>query len=444
MAIHPGGPQTSVISNNGRRDTALYWSVCGVGINGENGGRSAKVIDFLHARRRLINEHGTAARGPRSPLLDPIRKTLGAPDIQPLFEAFIRNPEKNLDLMRCLTDHHGIEASAKDIFIALAHLGVERCKQKARETFSPDNWKPAVVHIRAGVDLALAAGDWSMAEQLYLWLDQQAADSGATVPELQRLVLFELAGLLARNSDLDSAIEFFLLCEEFARAAGDTTSLMRTEVSLGQALLDQDKPDQALTKFEQAAKIAEETADLSASAEAHIGIGLSLFNLERAPESLKHFDLAAAAAASSNNTVLSMEAANHSAHALLTLGKTNEAFEAILNAVSLSSSVDNLYLRTSLLYAMFEICLEKDRWGELLLELTSALDRVHETEQFQSLGPLLVLSAKINSERGLLHLALHNLEEAAQIFQALEETERFKEVNEAIEQLRSFIVDPTD
>ena len=219
---------------------------------------------------------------------------------------------------------------------------------------------------------------------------------------------------------------------------------MRTEVSLGQALLDQDKPDQALTKFEQAAKIAEETADLSASAEAHIGIGLSLFNLERAPESLKHFDLAAAAAASSNNTVLSMEAANHSAHALLTLGKTNEAFEAILNAVSLSSSVDNLYLRTSLLYAMFEICLEKDRWGELLLELTSALDRVHETEQFQSLGPLLVLSAKINSERGLLHLALHNLEEAAQIFQALEETERFKEVNEAIEQLRSFIVDPTD
>jgi hypothetical protein len=108
-------------------------------------------------------------------------------------------------------------------------------------------------------------------------------------------------------------------------------------------------------------------------------------------------------------------------------------------AVNIAREDDNLDSRITLLYELFDVCIECGRWGEFFLELLSCMDRVHSVEQFRLLGSLLVLSAKANSERGLLHLALRNLEEAAYLFNAYEDADRFEEVNSAIARLRAEI-----
>jgi len=407
--------------------------------NGNN--RTAKVIDFLEARRSVIEEHGTSSRGARSPLLEPLRKLLNAPDVKPLFDMFIQFPDAHHDLIRTLSDSHGIEAPAKEMIRALTHLGVERLRREALETYSPENWKDAVLQMREAARLSVFAGDWMTAEQLWLKLDERALESGVPNPEMQRLVMFELGNLLARRGDNEGAAEFFLLCEELAAADGRQDALASIRVMLGRALSAQGQHEEALHRFRQAADWAWETQSLSVLAYAESGAGAALAELGRDEEALSRLFLAADTAAAAGDSDAAAETAHTIARVLAKTGRPEQAVDHIVKSLRVAHDAGDMASQVSLIYPLFDACKAADRWGDFLLELNSAMDCVHETEQFQHLGLLLILSAEAHSERGLLFLALHDLEEAAYIFQALEERDRFRDLQKTIEQLRARIAE---
>jgi len=392
------------------------------------GERGEKIIDFLGARRRLITEHGTTSRGARSHLLDPIRRALGAPDIQPLFEQFIFNPDRHHDLIRNLAEHHAVEGTPTEVFQALAHLGVERLSADAVAAYDPAAWERSVELARAGAQLAASAGDWMSAENVWLRLDERAADPAAPSPALQRRVMYELAGLLADRGDTDGAIEFYLLCEKLAGDEGDAAAPARIRVSLGRVYLANGAHETALESFTRSAEWAAAAQDVRLLAEAELGAGTALAAMNRHEEGLPLLERALARAALSLNR----------------LGRHDLAAALLASALRLPELADDLGTATLLLYNLFDTAAECGAWGDFLIELTALQNTIHRTEQFQHLGPVLIMSAKAHTERGLFYLALHNLEEAAYLYQALGETDELDKVNAAIEQIRALIQNKTE
>lgn len=400
--------------------------------------RGEKTIDFLQARRRLIDERGTTSRGARSPLLEPLRKIIGAPDIHPLFDKFICNPDQCHDLIHNLIEHHGIEATPNEIYQALAHIGIERFGKEASEEYSPETWERAAELARAGARLAKAAGDWMSAEKLWLKLGERAAESGTPNPLLQKQAMFELACLLSERGETEGAIEFFLLCENLANEDRDVKALARIRNFLGRAHLEQNSPEKALEYFNLSAEWAAE-GDEQTRAEAELGIGTALAALERIEESILHFEQSMTSAGLAGDTPTRVEAACRMARILSRLGHSDDAIKHLIAALRLAESIENIQTGVLLLYNLFETCRACGAWSGFLLELTAIQNRIHKNEQFQHLGPVLILSAKAHTERGLFHLALHNLEEAAYLFQSLEETDQLEKVRSTIEQIRTLI-----
>ncbi|MFA6448278.1 MAG: hypothetical protein WCX65_02320 [bacterium] len=411
--------------------------------DGENGTnkRQGKVIDFLEARRSIIAEHGTSSRGARSPLLDPLRKVLNAPDIKPLFEAFMQQPDASLDLIRALEGDHGFDSPAKDLLQALAHLGVERIRRDAFDNFAGGDWPAAVKKIRAAVHLAVFAGDWMTAEQLWLRLDERAMETGSAIPEMQRLVMFELGNLLARRGDLEGAIEFYLICEELAAAEKKEDALAWVRIMIGRARRAQGNLEESLHPLFQAADWAWEKQDPRVLAHAEAVIGASLTDLGRDEEAIPHLNIAAENAVGVGDTPVRVEAAHSIARALFKLGRPEQAAAHISDTLRADVGPDGLAALITLLYPLFDICKSSGRWGDFFTELQSVQNHIHASEQFHHLGPLLNLSAKAYTERGLLHLALHDLEEAAYIFQAIDDSERFKQTRKTIDEIRALITE---
>jgi tetratricopeptide (TPR) repeat protein len=417
-------------NSSGCHSATARWKI-------ENQGE--KIIDFLGARRRLISEHGTAARGARSLLLEPLKKIVNAPDVRALFEKFILNPDQYHDLIHNIIEHHGIQGTPTEIYRALAHIGVDKLARTAIDTYVPESWEKSAELVGAGARLAISAGDWMTAENLWLKLDELAARDGAQNPDLQKQVMFELAGLLAARGEFEGAIEFYFLCEKLATESRDSKSLAQIRTSLGKAYLAHDAHEEALDFFLKAAEWAAAENDSRVLAAAELGAGGSLAGLGRLEESIPRLERAAAAAAGTGDPQTRVESARKLAEVLTKLGRHKEAIGLTVATLEIPELADNISACALLLYGLFETCCECGAWSDFLIQLTSLQNAIHRTEQFQHLGPVLILSAKAHTERGLFHLALHNLEEAAYLFQALEENDQLEKVRAAIEQIRELI-----
>jgi len=407
--------------------------------NGNNNG-AGKVLNFIEARKKLIEEHGTASRGARSPLLDPIRKALKAPANASLFDSFIRNPDSNYDLIRNLAEDHGIQAPAKEIFQALAHLGIEKLLNEACEQYRPDFWRQSVDTARAATRLAVAVSDWSSAEKIWLQLEERAIENGSPDPRLQQQVLFELGALLTRRGEHDSATEYYLLCETLARADNDLSRLASIRIQLGGAFLELKQSEEALRCFQMADDYLREGApDKTLAADIALGAAIARAQMGDLAQALSGLERSLEISANGGAPATRAAAFFHRSRVLSGLGRDSDAFDSLASAIGVAREDDNLDSRITLLYELFDVCIECGRWGDFFLELLSCMDYVHAAEQFRLLGSLLVLSAKANSERGLFHLALRNLEEAAYLYNAFEDSVRLDEVNKAIERIRAEI-----
>jgi tetratricopeptide (TPR) repeat protein len=397
------------------------------------------VIDFLEARRNIIAEHGTSARGARSHLLEPLRKILNAPDVAPLFESFILNPSAHIDLIHTISGTHGIESTKKEMLQALAHLGIEKTRRGALDGFLPENWEDAVRAIRMGVKLAIFVDDWMAAEQLWLRLDERAIETGVQIPELQRLVMFEMGNLQAQRGDLEGAAEFYLLCEQLAAAEGRDDVLAYVRVMLGKALRAQGKTEEALAVLRKSAGWARGSRDQEILAHAETEIGASLADLGLNEDAAGHLNIASETADAIGAAAIKAEAAHNIASVLERQGRAEEAAAAITAAFDSRAVGGDIPASLSLLHSLFEINKKTGRWGEFLLRIQSVRNKIHVEGQFHFLGPLLILSADANEEIGFLHLSLHDLEEAAYVYQALEEPDLIRLVTKGIENMRERI-----
>ncbi len=407
----------------------------------ETNNRTGELIDFLEARRRLIDEHGTSSRGARSPLLEPLRKILKAPDIEPYFDVFIYKPENCLDLVHNVVENHGIAGSTKDILQALAHLGVEEFSRQARENYLFDNRERATELIRSGANLAIAAGDWMTAEKIWLELNEFAAEAGPPDPKLQQQVLFEMGNMLSSRDETESAIEYYILCDEMMSADNDIENRVKIQLALGREYLASGEGDKALTRYRSAGELIGDRNMPDERFHSQLGRGLALESLDRIDEALactvRAIELADAGTDLSNR----IAARRHLSRVLDLYGIKDEPYEYLLDAIRLSSLSDDIESRMTLLYDLFDLACRDGRWGDFQLELLSFQNRIHETEEFHLLGPLLVLAARAHTERGLLHLALHSLEEAEHLFNAMEQFDRLEEVQATLERLRIMIAE---
>lgn len=401
--------------------------------------KQGNVIDFLEARRNIIAAHGTAARGPRSPLLEPLRKIIGKEEIEPLFDAFIHNPGAHIDLVHTITGAYSIEAPKKEILQALAHLGIERIKHTALDDFTPEHWEDSARAIREGVKLAIFVDDWMAAEQLWLKLDERAVETGIRIIDLQRLVMFELGNLQAQRGDIEGAAEFYLLCEQLAAEENREDILAYVRVMLGKTLRAQGKPDDALVALRRAADWSWESQDQEILAHSENEIGAALSDLGIFDDAISHLSIAIDTSDQIGAAPIKAEASHNLACIFERQGRTTDAANAITSAFDSKVVMADVAASLSLLHSMFEITKTTKRWGDLLLRIQSLRDRIHAGAQFHFLGPLLILSADTHEELGFLHLSLHDLEEAAYVYQALEEPELFKLVSKSIENLRERI-----